>query len=119
MNKKYLISILCLFFIVGLYFYSRNSCVEIIKQAWRYDKGQCTVSFSVKNNTNSHVKRKVKITAYKQRNIGKGAIVSDVIGGKVVLIDLKPNEIVDLEETVKMLANIKPNMVAINLFKVK
>jgi hypothetical protein len=119
MNKKYLISILCLIFFALLYFYSRSSGVEILKQTWVYNKDQCSVSFSVKNNKNVSIKRKFKITAYKQKKIGKGAIVSDVIGEKVLIIDFKPKEIIDLEETVKLLLNVKPSMVVINHFKTK
>ena len=49
--------------------------------------------------------------------MGKGAVVSDIIGEKTIFVTLKPNEELRIEERMQLLFNQKPSMVTIDHFK--
>lgn len=98
--------------------YACSDSIEITNQKWKYENRQCKVAFTIKNNEHSGTLRKVKITVFRQRNIGD-AIVNDILGEKTLFIEIKPNEVLDVEETIKLILNKRPTMVTIKDFKPK
>ena len=114
MNKRTYFVILAAFLLL----YACSDSIEITNQKWKYENRQCKVAFTIKNNEHSGTSRKVKITAFRQRHIGD-AIVSDITGEKTLFIDIKPNEVLDVEETIKLILNKKPTMVTVKHFEPK
>jgi hypothetical protein len=107
-----------LIFVAFLLLYACSDSIEITNQKWRFENRQCKVAFTIKNNEHSGTLRKVKITAFRQRYIGD-AIVSDILGEKTLFIEIKPNEVLDVEETIKLILNKKPTMVTVKHFEPK
>ncbi len=66
--------------------------VALENQAWTYDTGVCSVTFTLKNHGDSEVRRNVRIVAHKLKNIAEGAIVNDIIGEKIIVVKLRPYE---------------------------
>jgi hypothetical protein len=107
-----------LIFVAYLLLLACSDSIEITNQKWKYENRQCKITFTIKNNEHSGTSRKVKITAFRQRYIGD-ATVSDIIGEKTLYIDIKPNEVLDVEETIKLILNKKPTMVTVKHFEPK
>ncbi len=88
--------------------------IELTNQAWTYDKGICTVEFSIKNNKDYDAIRRIRITAFSLKDIGMKTIVSYVIGKKTFYIALKPREEKKYTGTINLFLNIRPDMVVIS-----
>lgn len=78
-NFKYFFAVI-IFSIVAIYFFQKDDDVKISNITWAYDNSTCFVSFKIINNSHNALLRNVRITAHWQRNIGKGAVVNDIIG---------------------------------------
>ncbi len=106
-------------FIVIIVIYSSAlvSCskdIALTNQAWSYEKGICTFEFSIKNNKDYDVIRRIRIIAYSLKDIGGQTIVSYVIGKKAFYIVLKPREEKKYTGTINLILNIRPSMVVIS-----
>jgi len=91
--------------------------VEITSHDWIFEKGSCEASFTLKSNASTEIDRKIRITAYRQKNIGKGARVNDTIGEKEFIITLKPNEKREFKEKVVLKIRTRPYMVIVSQFE--
>jgi hypothetical protein len=91
--------------------------VTLESQRWTYEKGVCEVTLKLKNHGHDYVDRNVRIVAYKLKDIGEGAIVSDITGEKIVSVRLKPYEEKDLMETMKLFPNRRPDMVVVSHYE--
>jgi len=92
--------------------------VAIESQKWTYEKGVCTVSFKLRNNGNENISQNVRIVAHKKKSIGD-ALVSDIIGEKVINIKLEPYEEKQISETLYLLPNKRPDIVAVSNYGAK
>ena len=84
-----------------------------------YENGKCEVTFTLKNNEYNERSRKVRIVAHRQSNIGKGAVVNDILGEKTFLVYLKPREKKEITETVDLFPNLRPTIVIVRHFEAK
>ena len=57
-----------------------NDDVKISDIKWVTKGTICEVDFTVTNDSHANLVRNVKIVAHKQRTIGEGAIVNDILG---------------------------------------
>ena len=102
--------------IISILIFSCSEKIEIYDQEWSYENQHCKVAFKIRNNEDYEKSIKVKLTAHKQRNLGKGGMVNDIIGEKTIIVDLRASEEQSFEETIKLLINKRPSMVTVNHF---
>lgn len=93
--------------------------VKILDQNFTCENGLCVVKFKIENNIYEELDRKIYISLNRQRNIGKGAVVNDVLGEKSFIVHLKPNEKRVIEEPIKLIFNKMPSMLILNEYPVK
>jgi len=86
---------------------------------WVYEEGVCNVTFKLRNDGNRVVDLNVRIVAHKQKSIGKGAVVDDIIGEKVVSVRIGQHEEKELSETLALFQNIRPDRVVVSHHKAK
>lgn len=101
---------------IVLFTFALVSCsrdIELKNQDWSCEKGSCKVEFSLKNNKDARTIQKVRIIAHNQRDIGKGAIIDNIIGEKTVYIELKAREQKNCAETFYLSSYLNPSMVVI------
>lgn len=110
-----------LFYVVLLAFtlLSCSNEIELENKKWSYENGNLNISFSLKNNGYSDISRNIHVTAYRQRKVGNGAIVNDVVGDKMITVYLPPNEERKITDTIELLLQQKPTMVVFNHFEAK
>lgn len=99
--------------IYSIAFVSCSNDIVLTNQAWSYEKGICTVEFSIKSNRDYDVILWIRIIAHSREDIGRGAIINDVIGEKTLYMELKPREEKKWTGTINLLPNIRPNMMVI------
>lgn len=90
--------------------------VELDSQDWNYQNGECTVRMILKNNSDLHTTRSVRIIVHRQRDIGRGAVVNRIIGEKIITIHLQPLETRSVTEQVVLPFPAKPSRVTITQF---
>lgn len=113
--KKNILYIVLLSFIL----LSCSKEIELENKKWSYENGNLKFSFTIKNNGYIETNRNIHITAYTQKKIGRGAIVSDIIGDKIITVYLPPHEERKVEDSIKLLLNQKPTSVVFNYFEAK
>jgi hypothetical protein len=112
-NSKYFFAVI-IFLIVAIYFYQKDDDVKISNITWAYNSGNCFVSFKIMNNSHNGLLRNVRITAHWQRNIGKGAVVNDIIGEKIITLELAPRSDQEFKESIKLSINRRPDIVSVS-----
>ena len=117
MSKR--LGILILLGLIALSLYACGKDIELISQNWSYEDGICKGDFILKNNMDNFSTRKVRTVAHRQRNIGKGAVVNDILGEKVLHLGLRPHEIVEKTEPIDLIPNLRPSMIIVNHFEPK
>ena len=110
---------LSLIILLAFVLYSCGIEVELDDKKWSYENKKLKISFILKNNGYSESLRKVKIIAHKQRDIGHGAIVNDIIGEKIITVHLQPREEIKITDEIDLLLNLRPTMVVFNHFDAK
>jgi hypothetical protein len=116
-NYKYII-VAVIIFIIALYFYQKDD-VKVSNVNWTYNDGSCFVSFKIKNNSHYDLSRNVRITAHFQRNIGKGAVVNDIVGEKIITFNLAPRADIEFKETLELNINRRPDIVSVSQWSPK
>ena len=104
-------------FITTLILFALTSCgkdVELKNQNWSCESGTCKVEFSLKNNKDHGAIQKIRIIAYNQTDIAKGAISHNIVGEKIFYSELKAGEQKNYTENINFYSYLKPNMVVIN-----
>jgi len=104
---------------IGIFLLISISCsksVELNNQDWSCAQGICKIKFSLKNNENHETIRKIRIIAYSQTDIAKGAIVYNIIGERVFYVELKPKEQKNITEKLNLYSYLSPSMVVISHF---
>ncbi|MHB8131664.1 MAG: hypothetical protein ACYDEX_22010 [Mobilitalea sp.] len=104
-------------FITTIVLFALTSCgkdVELKNQNWSCESGTCKVEFSLKNNKDHGAIRKVRIIAYNQTDVGKGAIAHNIVGEKIFYTELRAGEQKNYTENIIFYSYLKPNMVVIS-----
>gem|GEM_PF-4921276 len=104
---------------VSVFLWACGKDVAIYEKNFSCDNGECIVKFEIQNSKYEEIDRKIYISLTRQRNIGKGAVVNDMLGEKSSIVHLKPNEKKVIEEPVKLILNKIPSMLIINDYPVK
>lgn len=73
--------------VYSLVFVSCSNDIVLTNQAWSYEKEICTVEFSIKSNRDYNIIRRIRIIAHSQKDIGRGAVINNVIGEKIFYIE--------------------------------
>ena len=110
MKKLYITTIVLFAFFLA----SCSKDIELKNQNWSCEKGKCKVEFLIKNNKDQETIQKVRIIAHNQRDIGKGAIVDNIIGEKTFYVELKAREQKNCTETINLSSYLKSSMVVIS-----
>ena len=90
--------------------------IKLSNEKWYYAKGVCEVTFTIRNNEDNEATRIVRILAHRLKDIGKVAVVNDIIGEKTVVVHLKPREKLEVRETISLMLNLRPSMVVVTHF---
>jgi len=85
--------------------------VEIDRVKWSCEGLDCRVRFTIENKTSETLTRKIRISATRQKDIGKGAVVSDDLGETTFTLQLDPREERIVEETLRLIGNYRPTIV--------
>lgn len=93
--------------------------VSLDAQKWVYGNGECKVIFTLRNHGKVESNQKVKIVAHEIKDIGKGAIVKDITGMKIISARLKPSEKKEIAEILTIFSNKQPDRVTVTLHKTK
>ena len=93
--------------------------VTLETQSWTYEKGQCKVTFKLKNHGSDDAKRNVMIVAHRLKDIGDGAVVDDITGEKIIAVKLSPYEEKELTATLGLFPNRRPDMVVVTYYEGK
>lgn len=104
-------------FITAIILIALTSCgkdVELRNEDWSCEMGTCKVKFTLKNNKNNTATQKVRILAYNQTDVAKGAIAHNIVGEKTFYTELKAGEQKNYTENVTFYSYLKPNMVVIS-----
>lgn len=111
LNMKLIPAMLVMVFLL----YACSNGVSLDAQKWVYEKGECNVTFTLRNHGKDESNQKVRIMAHEIKEIGKGAMVKDVTGAKIISVTLKPSETKEMAEILTIFSNRQPDIVAVTL----
>ncbi len=114
MKKNFYIITAVLIIIVIFIFVRDRNKFNISDLKWGYNKDIFNVSFTVHNKTKNELSNRLRISAYKDKYLGK-AIVTDLVGEEMITVILLPGEIKKINEELNLQLELSPDKVFINV----
>ncbi len=74
------------------------------------------MTFTIENKLSAEILRKIKITAYRLKMIGKGRVVN-ILAEERFLVNLKPYETLEITKLITLRPNFRPSMVVVSHYK--
>jgi hypothetical protein len=107
--------------LIFAFYFFREKEVVISNTKWNCGESSCDVSFKAENKTSSYLSLKVSIRACKTKEIGMGygAVGSEIVGEKIISLNMSPAQISDINESLKIAHRSNVEFIVVNSWNIK
>ncbi len=113
-RKESILTVVIILLVFGVYIIQQEKKLRISDVKWGYEKGIFKVAFLAQNNTRRELTNRLSIRAFKEKRISN-AVSYDDVGEKTIIINLYPGEKKYVNEELKLLLNLNPDRVTVNV----